>query len=353
MKFKDFVFSNSKKIIGSALLLSLMAVQTVGATGGITDSLKSKGNIEYDANGDGQADVYFYSKDLTTIAGGVEDINSNMAILSQSFTDLTTASNGYKSDIIAGLNSNVYAKNNIPADSTFEDIISKINNIPAPTTATGNVWSSGDNSGIGITSNGQSVNIDGVTSLNLAVNESVTLPSGYYPNDITISNNVANRGSSPVYLTSANNTVTLPQGYYDEFIVSTNIKTEGEVYYHHHVHSELSTNEYYEDQSPAITSVGPADNDKASQNSGCFTKPVYGTKSCGGTYHLKYTNQEGYPEYTQYHSTCDRCGYSTSDDWNQDGTKCKRTVTDYNNIVGYTTGCGIIRGTVVEALIKY
>lgn len=317
MKFKDFVFSNSKKIVGSALLLSLMAVQTVGATGGITDSLKSKGNIEYDANGDGQADVYFYSKDLTTIAGGVEDINSNMAILSQSFTDLTAASNGYKSDIIAGLNSNVYAKNNIAADATFEDIISKINNIPAPTTATGNVWSGGDNSGIGITSNGQSVNIDGVTSLNLAVNESVTLPSGYYPNDITISNNVANRGSQSQVLTTNNNAVTFQPGYYDEFTVSTDIiNIPGVITYklvHQHVNAKgaVSSNTY------------------ESTSGGCFTKAhpyTYTTKECHGETFI-WTHDDGsggYKDEEGYRTVCKdvtksatnyqvNCGYSVGD----------------------------------------
>ena len=190
-----------------------MAVQSVGAANSVSDEMVSTGNIEYDVDADGAADILFYSKDLTTIATGIDSLNTNIATLQQSFVTLSNTTAQYKTNIINSLNSNIFLKANIPTDATFEQIIQSINNIPAPTVATGNVWPSGDNTGVGITSNGQSVNIDGVTNLNLAVNESVTLPSGYYPSDITVSNNVINRGTVS-FSPSGKQSITLQAGYY-------------------------------------------------------------------------------------------------------------------------------------------
>ena len=217
MKFKNEILKNSKKIVGTALLSSLLVAQTVGATGTVADSVKSKGNIEYDANGDGSADVYFYSKDLTAIGSGIDSLNENMVSVGDALVELKETTIKYKTDIISGLNGNVYAKNKISSDASFEDIISKIRNIPTPTTAVGTYTSSGDNSGLntGISSSTKQTNvdIDGVTSLNLAVNEAITLPSGYYPNDITIKNNVVNRGSLS-FNPSRRSSSSVSAGYY-------------------------------------------------------------------------------------------------------------------------------------------
>ena len=214
MKIKNILTNNTKRIVGAAMLLSLMAVQTVGAASTTADSIKSQGNIEYDSDQDGTAEVLFYSKDLTTIAEGVDGLNSNLVTLSGEFETLTDKSNEYKAGIINGLNGNVYKNDQIPSTATYEQIISKIENITAPTTALGKYYAGGDNTGIGIDDGvDKDVNIEDVVSVNLAVNESITLPSGYYPNGITIQNNVKNIGQLDWRPTSAD-TAYISPGYY-------------------------------------------------------------------------------------------------------------------------------------------
>lgn len=195
-----------------------------------------------------------------------------------------------------------------------------------------------------------------VTQINLGVGEQITIPHGYYNKDIVITNGDANRGSSPVYLTAANKSVTLPAGYYDSFTVTTDVTSGGgAIYYHHHVHSQSSTTEYFENQSPAITSEGPADTERVTTSSGCFTKPVYGTKVCGSDYatsKLVHEDREGHYDVTW---RCAACGanYRKSGRDIGSGWRCSNSVTDYSKIIGYTTGCGIARGTMIEAVIKY
>ena len=181
-----------------AVILFLIGGKRLEAAEKISDSIKSEGNIEYDANGDGKAEVLFYSKDLSVLAEGIEKLNANTITLSEKYDELTEASIKHKIAIINGLNSNVYAKANIESSATYDDLITKINNIPAPTKAKGSYYSSGDNTGLNaglsINKTGADIGIDGVNEIKLGANESITLPSGYYPNDITISNNVMNKG---------------------------------------------------------------------------------------------------------------------------------------------------------------
>ena len=78
MNIKKFLSVNKKRILGTTLLMSLLFAQTVGAAPTVTGEIVSKGNIEYDANNDGTADVYFYSKDLTSIATGIDALNNDI-----------------------------------------------------------------------------------------------------------------------------------------------------------------------------------------------------------------------------------------------------------------------------------
>ncbi|AOZ97824.1 hypothetical protein bhn_II025 (plasmid) [Butyrivibrio hungatei] len=180
-------------------MLSLTFGVTVGATGTKTDSIKSRGNIEYDSDNDDEPEVLFYSDDLTTISTGIDSLNKQISVLSSSFDTLSDTTSQYKSAIISGLNGNVYSKANIPADTSFTELVGYINNIPAPTTAVGSYYDGGDNNGLGVGISASNpnveVNVDGVSTINIGANESITLPSGYYPNDITIQNNVVNRSS--------------------------------------------------------------------------------------------------------------------------------------------------------------
>ncbi|AOZ97826.1 hypothetical protein [Butyrivibrio hungatei] len=188
-----------KKLIGAALVLSLTFGITVVASETKADSIKSRGNIEYDSDNDDEPEVLFYSDDLTTISTGIDSLNEQISVLSSSFDTLSDTTSQYKSAIISGLNGNVYSKANIPADTSFTELVGYINNIPAPTTAVGNYYDGGDNSGLGVGISSSNptvgVDVDGISTINIGVNESITLPSGYYPNDITIQNSVANRGA--------------------------------------------------------------------------------------------------------------------------------------------------------------
>lgn len=216
MKFKELLMKNAKKIVGSALLLSLVAVQSVGAATSVSDSVISRGNIEYDADGDGSADVYFYSKDLKTIAGGIDSIDSNIAALKTEMATLASTTAAYKSDIVSGLNKTVYTKSNIESSASFSEIISKINSIPVPDTLTASYYAGGNNSGIGglsSSSSTKSVSLGTNTTFNLAANEALTLPAGFYANDLTIQNNVKNLGNVTKSL-GAEQSYTIEPGYY-------------------------------------------------------------------------------------------------------------------------------------------
>ncbi|WP_026653384.1 hypothetical protein [Butyrivibrio proteoclasticus] len=346
---------NCKKLLGASLVLSLAFATTVGATGTTTDSIKSRGNIEYDADKDGEPEVLFYSEDLTTISTGIDSLNQQISVLSSSFDTLTDTTSQYKSDIISGLNSNVYAKANIPADASFTDLINYINNIPAPTTAVGNFYNGGDNSGLGVgisSSNPTAdVNVDGVTTINIGVNESITLPSGYYPNDITIQNNVANRGSNNVLLSTNSNSATLPAGYYDEFTVSTDIKNAGgTVAYCQHVHSTESADEYVVLDTVDPTSEGLANSYISPEATGCFTTPYYVTVVDSREQHgsSDCTQSGGSWQRGERHYKCNKCGWSGT---GENGSHVYEKT--HQELRGYTRSCGKTQGQIVKAIITY
>ena len=327
MSVLKFLNVNKKRIIGTSLLLSLSAVQSVGAATTVSDSIVSKGNIEYDADSNGTADVYFHSADLTTLATGIDSLNTNVATLQQSYTDLTTQTTKYKSDIIAGLNNNLCSKDNIAADASFADIISRINNVSAPTSAIGNTVGGGTNAGLGLNgASGVDVNIDGVSELNLGVDESITLPSGYYPNPITVKNNVANRGSAQVVLDKNKKTATLSSGYYDAVNVSTTLNPTGSIVYHiGHVHTGSS-----------------------SAYGGCYTVKhgSQRTVTCSG-YSARedwggWYDEDGDGVATQHHFWIYDCPHGQSA--YGDGPTSYVSVTHTVNDVYYSLGCGLSEG---------
>ena len=211
-------------------------------------------------------------------------------------------------------------------------------------------YGNGNNENNGITageSKALALDADNVSYLDLGVEEQITLPCGYYAHDVVIKNGVANRGSNSVVLTSTNNTATFEPGYYSGFTVTTNISNAGgTISYKHHVHSTDSTDEFVSTATPSITSDGVADNYRSSVKGGCFTTPVYGTKTvvCGH-YEMQSGDASG-----NYHYNCDNCGKYKYDDH---GGYHYITAVDYNNIIGYTCSCGRTRGQVIEAVIAY
>lgn len=237
------VVRNVAKIIGIAMAFSMTAQTAVYAA----------------SDSEAELDEVFQTKDFTTMSETidaidekVDDLNSDskdeektddnesgkennqekkideldlqIEILAKNYADLIATIYKYKADIIKGLNSSVYANDNISSDASYTDIISGINNIPVPKTAYGKYFAKGDNSGLGVelsdSATRADVNIDGVNELNLGVNQSITLPSGYYDRDLVINNNILNRGSlslSP----KEDKTYTIPSGFYEGGTIDT------------------------------------------------------------------------------------------------------------------------------------
>ena len=106
----------------------------------------------------------------------------------------------------------------------IDDLVEYDDTLEGISSLTASYYSSGNNDtlGVGITSSSGSKDValstTGASDLNLGINESITLPSGYYANPITIKNGVANRGSIAKTLESSE-TYSLPEGYYESIII--------------------------------------------------------------------------------------------------------------------------------------
>ena len=72
---------------------------------------------------------------------------------------------------------------------------------------------SGLNNGLSSEKTSEDVSIEDYQTLNLGVNEKVTLPSGYYFNPVTVRNNIINRNTLNRSL-NAGEYVSIPEGYY-------------------------------------------------------------------------------------------------------------------------------------------
>ena len=89
----------------------------------------------------------------------------------------------------------------------------------------GKYHDTGDNTGTGTnlsaTKNSANISIKDKSVINLGVNEAVSFPSGYYSDEITINNNIVNRGSEAITV-GAGETITLEPGYYGETTITAN-----------------------------------------------------------------------------------------------------------------------------------
>ena len=138
------------------------------------------------------------SNGIDTIAEQIEALSKEVANLSKKNAKLVSTILKYQSDIIKGLNNTVCANDKIPSDASFPEIISKINNISMPKIGS---------------SNNNTVNISDKGEISIGVGEKITLPAGYYPESITISNDIVNRGElnwNPAGAAAYN----IPSGYY-------------------------------------------------------------------------------------------------------------------------------------------
>ncbi|AOZ97825.1 hypothetical protein [Butyrivibrio hungatei] len=232
-----------KRLIGASMMLSLAFATSVGATT-TSEQIKSRGNIEYDSNEDGAPDVLFCSEDLANVSNGLGELNVQVGELSNSFDELTNKTLNYKTDIINGLNSNVYAKDNLSDESGFSDIIDAINSIPA-------------------------------------------------------------RGDVNVILTNTEKTKTFPAGYYESFTVTSDYtQLDATLTYSHHVHDLETDAKSEENDSLDVTSVsaGYDDSYRSSVPGGCFTTPYYHVK-----YSSSYTVREQCGGYQSWHTASDGC----------------------------------------------
>ena len=159
--------------------------------------------------------------------------------------------------------------------------------------------------------------------------------------------------SANTILTTSKKQATFEPGYYDEFTVFSEIPVTGSVTYRHHVHSILSTEEYVETYNTTLTTDGPADNYRSSEEGGCFTQIVYGTKKCragiSDIYDAGYNSGGDTPnfKYIKYN-----CGHVSVSDGGWSGT-CPQTVSDYSVVLGYARTCGITRSQITSAIIAY
>ena len=102
----------------------------------------------------------------------------------------------------------------------IDDLVEYDDTLEGISSLTASYYSSGNNDslGVGITSSSGTKEVvlstSGAYTLDLGINESITLPTGYYANPITINNGVANRGSNSLanYITPTN--TAFPDGYY-------------------------------------------------------------------------------------------------------------------------------------------
>jgi len=245
---------NWKKILGVSLVLSLAFATSVGAAS-TSFGGKSKGNIEYDSNGDGHADVFFCSEDLTNISNGLKSLDTQVSALSNSYDKLTSETQKYKTEIITGLNTNAYAKSNLPDDLSYDGIVKAINDVE-------------------------------------------------YKGDVS------------VILTNSENTKTFPAGYYESFTVTSDFnQLDATLTYSHHVHDLEVDNKSEENDSIDAKSVntGYDDSYRSDVPGGCFTTPYYHVKysssytvrdQCGGYQEWRRASDGCYME-----CICSRCGH--------------------------------------------
>ena len=214
--------------------------------------------------------------------------------------------------------------------------------------------------------NGSNPSVNSNGKAVLGINETITLPAGYYENPLTVSNGVVNRGSvtkalnagksqtlaagyysgvtisanslasqtaatstagdilsgktawvngllvtgnmpnhgaPSTVLTSRNKTVNFPAGYYDAFTVSTDYTSiPGTIEYHHHVHSLTSSTEEVINDSLAQNSV-----------SGQYADNYQAANSGGCFTKLQYTGH-------QHTSSCQLRRGEIKIDWGESGS---------------------------------
>ncbi len=220
-------------------------------------NLKSTGMISYDADGDGTEETLIDSQDLRNLDTDVETANKNLTESAEQLARLKEELGVFK-DKLNSLNKNLENnKNNLVSalqnkftseasikqlteDSSFSDITDGINNVETPTTATGRYYTGGKNekltgankSTLSASNTNTTVNVG--DTLNLGIEDSVTLKPGYYPKETTIRNSIINHGNLKESIDydsdTKNMTKKVAAGYYSGGEITVNAHEHTETY---------------------------------------------------------------------------------------------------------------------------
>ena len=126
------------KLVGATLAFSLLISPNVHAEE-LDDLIDSEGittisegidnlNNQVDALSENCTDEGM-SSEISNISIGINSLDDQIDLFADGYVAFMSAIFRNKADIISGLNRNVYVQNNISEDASYEDIISKINDI--------------------------------------------------------------------------------------------------------------------------------------------------------------------------------------------------------------------------------
>jgi len=243
---------NAKKLLSTAILAAMLTSVTASASTGITYS--SKGILTADGT-----NIYIDASDYTDKLDSALDANNTTlsnydATAGDIYENIDAISTGiaqakgaiaktlydmkinleedgtvYSSDSpINWASSTSYASSLAANKFTLKTLIAAIEtgvtDLDSERNGTVNYYTAGDNTGIGKTdetTTSVSYPMARVSKVNLGINESFVLPSGYYDNSVTVNNNIKNLGSLSKTNITAGQTITLSEGYYTDGTITT------------------------------------------------------------------------------------------------------------------------------------
>ena len=177
--------------------------------------------------------------------------------------------------------------------------------------------------------NGSNPSVNSNGKIVLGINESITLPAGYYENPITVSNGVVNKGSIETVLTKNKSTIDLEAGYYSKAKIATNVPD---------IPAKIEYN------------MGHVHTGSSSRGGGCYGRSE--TKACGGSGAITgedwggyYFDTDGDGQLDQNHfwvGSCTSCGNRLYGDYLGQVVRCDNTVTVWH------INCGKSEGQIVR-----
>ena len=256
---RNIISRHGKEIVSvSALALFLSASYGAAAYTSVSDQIVGKGRISYDADKDGTAEVLYEAADLTNLAHGIDSLEENVSILSNLYDTLYKETTDGKALIISALNS---LGRSVPSDAGYSDIAGDIlgmkhgklylSYLAGNGTPTSQVPSASNQSAVELAENS--------TKIALNVDQSVTLPAGYYNQPVTVTNAVQNRGSFS-HTWTQKGSKDFPAGYYTKSTVACDVNpTQYNIVAYWHIHDKGVTNKTVQTSSLTAAYEGAAD----------------------------------------------------------------------------------------------